>query len=381
MARTSPSDDFTLGIEEEYLLVNLTTRELAADPPEALFKRCAKALPKQVKHEFIRAQIEVATPICHDIAEARQQLGHLRQTVAAIAADYDLAIIAASTHPSALWFNQQHTRLTRYDLLAENLQAVGRRLLTCGMHVHVGIADRDQRIDLMNQCVYFLPQLLALSTSSPFWGGDNTGLKSYRLSVFNQLPRTGLPDRFNSWSDYQRHVDVLVKAGLIIDASMLWWDLRPSCHYPTLEMRITDICTRLEDALCIAALFVATLKMLTNLRNNNQRWRTYAPMLIQENRWRAQRYGIDAGLIDFQLESNIDFSALLQQWLEAIDQAADQLGCRKETHHALTILTQGTSAHRQTQIYNQALSQGSSHGQALNQIIDWLIAETAQQPL
>lgn len=380
MTQKPLSESFTLGIEEEYLLVDKRTRELASDPPEALFKRCAKALPKQVTHEFLRSQIEVATPVCHSIDEARQHLIKLRRTLAEIAADYGLAIIAASTHPSARWFNQQQTRQDRYDLLAENLQAVGRRLLIGGMHVHVGIADQDQRIELMNQSHYFLPLLLALSTSSPFWGGDNTGLKSYRLSVFNQLPRTGLPDHFNSWSEYQRHVDVLVHAGLIKDASMLWWDLRPSCRYPTLEMRITDVCTRLEDALCIAALFIATLKMLTNLRDNNQRWRSYAPMLIQEHRWRAERYGVDAGMIDFQKQTMVDFDVLLQQWLETIEPAAEALGCRSETRHALSILTRGTSAHRQTQIYDQALSQGASSEQALIEVIDWLIAETIRTP-
>jgi len=380
MARKDRATNFTLGMEEEYLLVDPSTRELASDPPEALFKRCSKVLPQQVTHEFLRAQIEIGTPVCHSIDEARQHLGYLRSTVAEIATDYGLAIVAASTHPSALWFNQQHTRQHRYDLLAEDLQAVGRRLLTCGMHVHVGISDQDQRIELMNQCVYFLPQLLALSTSSPFWGGDNTGLKSYRLSVFNQLPRTGLPDRFESWSDYQRHVDVLINAGMVKDASMLWWDLRPSCRFPTLEMRITDVCTQVDDALCIAALYLATLKMLSNLRDNNQRWRTYAPMLIKENIWRAQRYGIDKGLIDFQRESVINFKALLQQWLEAIDQAAHEMDCHTEVQHALTILTRGTSAHRQAQLYEQALNLGETPDQAIAKVIDWLISETVLPP-
>ncbi|MEH6471657.1 MAG: carboxylate-amine ligase [Halopseudomonas sp.] len=379
MTQSSLLEPFTLGIEEEYLLVDRKTRQLAANPPEALFRRCAKALPKMVTHEFLRAQIEVGTKVCHNIDEARGHLGYLRQTVTEIADSYGLAIIAASSHPSALWVDQEHTKLDRYDLLAEDLQAVVRRLLTCGMHVHVGIPDQDQRIDLMNQCVYFLPHLLALSTSSPFWGGDNTGLKSYRLSVFNELPRTGLPDRFGSWSEYQRHVDVLVKTGLIKDASMLWWDIRPSCRYPTLEMRITDVCTRLEDALSIAALFLATLRMLSNLRDNNQRWREYAPMLIQENRWRAQRYGIDAGLIDFRLETKVDFDELLQQWLEMIDEAATELGCKAEIHHAQTILSHGTSAHQQIQIYEQTLSQGGSSETAMIAVVDWLIDETAKQ--
>ncbi|RDE19948.1 carboxylate-amine ligase [Motiliproteus coralliicola] len=376
MSANSTTQAFTLGIEEEYLLVDRQTRQLASDPPEQLFRACAKVLPKMVTHEFLRAQIEVGTKVCGNIGEAREELIRLRQTVAGIADRYGLAIIAASSHPSAYWTDQQHTRLDRYDLLAEDLGAVVRRLLTCGMHVHVGIPDDDQRIDLMNQTVYFLPHLLALSTSSPFWGGDDTGLKSYRLSVFNELPRTGLPDRFSSWSDYQRHVNVLVEAGLIKDASMLWWDIRPSCRFPTLEMRVTDVCTRLEDALCIAALYLATLKMLNNLRQNNQRWREYAPMLIQENRWRAQRYGIDSGLIDFRLETKVDFAELVEQWIELVGEAADQLGCSDEIRHARQIIQQGTSAHCQTRTYQQARAEGADHPQALEAVIDWLIEET-----
>ncbi len=380
MTSSVQAKPFTLGIEEEYLLVNRHSRELAADPPEALFKQCAKAMPKMVTHEFLRAQIEVGTPVCHSISEARDNLNFLRQTVAEIAGQYDLAIIAASSHPSAFWSDQQHTKLDRYDLLEEDLQAVVRRLVTCGMHVHVGIPDDEQRIDLMNQCVYFLPHLLALSTSSPFWEGVDTGLKSYRLSVFNELPRTGLPDHFNSWSDYQRHVEVLVKAGLIEDGSMLWWDLRPSCRYPTLEMRITDVCTHIDDALCIAALYLATLRMLTNLRNNNQRWREYSPMLIRENRWRAQRYGIDSGLIDFRLERKVDYAELVEQWLELLQQAAIELNCVAEIRHARTILNRGTSAHRQVAVYQQALTSGDDHDQALRRVIDWLTTETTQPP-
>jgi len=367
---------FSLGIEEEYLLVDRHTRQLATDPPEALFNACAKRLPNQVTHEFLRSQIEIGTPVCRDITEARAQLGELRQQVAAIAAQFDLAIIAAATHPLAFWCDQQHTPQARYDLLAEDLQGVVRRLVTCGMHVHVGIDDDDLRIDLMNQCVYFLPHLLALSTSSPFWGGDDTGLKSYRLSVFNELPRTGLPDRFNSYAEYQRHVDVLTRTGLIKDASMLWWDLRPSCKYPTLEMRITDVCTSLDDAIAIAALYQATLRMLYNLRSRNQRWRQYAPMLIHENRWRAQRYGTDEGMIDFGQSHKLPFPQLLDEWLEMIDEAAQQLDCQSAVQQARAILARGTSADRQRQHYDAALNQGLSPQQAMETVVDWLISET-----
>ena len=367
---------FTIGIEEEYLLVDLASRQLASDPPEELFQRCSKILPNMVTHEFLRAQIEVGTPVCESLQEAREQLAYLRSNVAKVAAEFGLGLIAASSHPFAHWAHQQHTRLDRYDLLAEDLQGVVRRLLTCGMHVHVGIPDDDQRIDLMNQAIYFLPHLLALSTSSPFWGGDDTGLKSYRLSVFNELPRTGLPDRFNSFAEYQRHVDVLVKTGLIKDASMLWWDIRPSNNYPTVEMRITDVCTRLDDAISIAALYVSTMKMLSNLRLNNQRWRQYSPMLIHENRWRAQRYGISEGLIDFGSQEKAAYSDLLEEWLQLINQAAQELGCSKEISHARKILATGTSADRQRAIYQQAMEAGSNHESALQKVVDWLIAET-----
>ncbi|MEH6624990.1 MAG: carboxylate-amine ligase [Motiliproteus sp.] len=371
-----PIPEFTVGIEEEYLLVNLETRQLASDPPEALFKRCAQVLPNMVTHEFLRAQIEVGTPVCADIQESRQQLAYLRTRVADIARDFGLGLIAASSHPFAHWHQQQHTKLDRYDLLARDLQGVVRRLLTCGMHVHIGVSDDDLRIDLMNQVTYFLPHMLALSTSSPFWGGVDTGLKSYRLSVFNELPRTGLPDRFHSYAEYQRHVDILVNTGLIKDASMLWWDIRPSTHFPTLEMRITDVCTNIDDAVTIAALYMATLKMLYELRVRNQRWRQYAPMLIHENRWRAQRYGISEGLIDFGSSETSPYSEMLQEWLQLIEESAEELGCITEVQQALSILDRGTSADIQISIYQQAIADGANNSEALCQVVDWLIHKT-----
>ncbi|WP_210395592.1 carboxylate-amine ligase [Motiliproteus sediminis] len=368
--------DFTLGIEEEYLLVDLETRQLAGDPPEALFRACAKRLPNMVTHEFLRSQIEIGTPVCNSVKEARDSLFSLRHQVADVARHFGLGIIAASTHPFAFWSDQQHTPQARYDLLAEDLQGVVRRLVTCGMHVHVGIHDDDLRIDLMNQCVYFLPHLLALSTSSPFWGGDDTGLKSYRLSVFNELPRTGLPDHFSSHAEYQRHVDVLTATGLIKDASMLWWDLRPSCRFPTLEMRITDVCTRLDDAIAIAALFQATLRMLYNLRSRNQRWRQYSPMLVHENRWRAQRYGTEAGMIDFGQSLKVPFDELLEEWIELLDEAATELDCKTAINAARAILDRGTSADQQRNLYAASRSEGASAQQALNAVVDWLVEET-----
>jgi len=262
-------------------------------------------------------------------------------------------------------------------MLARDLQAVARRLLICGMHVHVGIDDDDLRIDLINQACYFLPHLLALSTSSPFWRGEDTGLKSYRLSVFNELPRTGLPEYFESFGEYHRHVRILTDAGLITDGSLLWWDIRPSANFPTIEMRITDVCTRLDDAVTIAALFVCIVRMLHRLRRVNQRWRRYSRMLINENRWRAQRYGIDEGLVDFAKGRIVPFPDLLDELIELIDEDAEALGCRAQVENVRRIMREGTSAHRQIEIYARAVMAGADSAEALRAVVDWLIEETA----
>ncbi len=291
--------ELTIGIEEEYLLVDRKTRDLVNEPPKELMSECQSLLRGQVAAEFLQSQIEVGTRVCKTVAEARSDLAHMRSTVSEVADKYGFAPIAASTHPFAYWGEQRRTEKERYRILARDMQALARRLLICGMHVHIGIADEDLRIDLMNQVSYFLPHLLALSTSSPFWHGELTGLKSYRLCVWDELPRTGLPEHFDSYTEYLRLVGIMKQANLVEDASKIWWDLRPSARFPTLEMRITDVCTRLDDAACIAALYQCILRMLYRLRRDNQRWRSYPRMLINENRWRAQRYGIDQGLVDF----------------------------------------------------------------------------------
>jgi carboxylate-amine ligase len=289
-----------------------------------------------------------------------------------------MAPIAAATHPFARWEAQKTTERVRYKSLESDLQGVGRRLAICGMHVHIGVPDDELRIDLLNQASYFLPHLLALSTSSPFWQGENTGLKSYRLAVFDEMPRTGTPERFASWGEYARHVDILVGAGLIEDATKLWWDLRPSARFPTLEMRITDCCTTLEDTLSIAALFRCLLRMLWRLKRENQRWRLYARMLIDENRWRAQRYGFDQGLVDFGRGAIVPYAELLEEILALIDPDARHFGCLGEVSHAREILARGTSADRQLTAFEQALSAGATRAEALAAVVDWLIAETAR---
>lgn len=373
--------DFTIGIEEEYLLVDRVTRDLARDPPADLVAQTEAALakrgmPGQVSPEFLRAQIEVQTRVCTSVADARAQLVTLRKTVAEVAGRHGLAPIAASTHPFAEWRGIGATDRERYRALERDLQGVGRRLVICGLHVHVGIADEELRVDLMNQACYFLPHLLALSTSSPFWRGEDTGLASYRVAIFNELPRTGLPDHFESWGEYRRQVDRLVAAGLIDDASKLWWDIRPSARFPTLEMRVTDMCTSLDHAISIAALYRSLISMLWRLKTANQRWRIYPHMLVKENRWRAQRYGTDEGLVDFGKGQVVPMADLVEEMIALVRTDAERLGCLAEVENVRNILRDGTSAHRQRRAYAKAVAAGADKAQALAAVVDDLIAGT-----
>jgi carboxylate-amine ligase len=374
MRPAAPS--FTVGIEEEYLLVDRESRELVSDPPDALMKACERRLEGRVSPEFLRAQIEVGTSKCAGIKQARAELAELRRAVAEEADAFGMAPIAASTHPLAAWEAQQHTDRERYNILARDMEAVARRLVICGMHVHVGLDDDDLRIDLLGQISYFLPHLLALSTSSPFWRGEKTGLKSYRLAVFDELPRTGLPEAFESWGEFKRHLTMLSDAGIIEDESKLWWDVRPSARFPTLEMRIADVCTTMDDGIAIAAIYVSLLSMLYRLKRSNQRWRRYSNMLIRENRWRAQRYGIDEGLVDFGRGVVVPYEDLLEEIFELVQQDALALDCLEEAEAARGILDRGTSAHRQLAVYERAVTDGADGKEALVRVVDFLIEET-----
>ena len=367
---------FTIGIEEEYLLVDPETRDLLRDPPEAVLAECREILGHQVSPEFLRAQIEVGTAVSPDIASAGADLRRLRSALCEVADRNGIALIAASTHPFADWAEQQVTEAERYLMLARDLQVVVRRLVICGMHVHIGIDDPELRIDLMNQVTYFLPHLLALSTSSPFWHGLETGLKCYRLSVFHAMPRTGLPEQFSSFAEYERHVAVLVDAGIIEDATKLWWDIRPSAKYPTVEMRISDVCTRIEDGLTIAALFQALLAMLYRRRLGNQRWRSYAGMLITENRWRAQRYGAEGSLMDYGKGRLVPFVDLVEEIVALVREDAEELGCVDAVERARVIAANGTSADRQLATYRAAVDAGRSADEALRDVVDELIEDT-----
>lgn len=372
---------WTVGVEEEYLLVERDTGSLIRSQPRGLMEKVSSLHHGIVSPETFSSQIEIGTEVCENMDELRAEIGLLRIAVAEAADDYGLAPIAVSTHPFAQWEEQQVTQAKRYQELAADLQGVIRRLVISGMHVHVGIEDPELRIDLMGQATYFLPHLLALSGSSPFWEGRDTGLKSYRPSVFSAAPRTGLPEQFSSWADYQRHVNVLVTAGIIEDSSKVWWDIRPSSRYPTLEMRVTDLPTRMEDTVAIAAVYVCILRMLWRLRKENQRWRSYANFLVSENLWRAQRYGVRDRLIDFGKGTLVPFAELVEELIELVRPDAEVLGYVGEVEHIRTICERGTSADWQLGVYHQALEAGATESEAMKAVVQMLIRETLAPPV
>lgn len=369
---------FTLGIEEEYLLIDPTTMDLAADPPESVLERAQALTPDQiVTPEFLRAQIEVGTRVCNTVSEARSSLIELRRAVRDAVAEEGLAFAAASTHPFAEWSLQHPTRRERYETLAKDLQSVVRRLLICGMHVHVCIEDEELRIDLMNQVRYFLPHLLALTTSSPFWQGRESGINSYRLTVFDSMPRTGMPEAFASWAEYDRLVDQFVSAGVIEDSSKIWWDIRPSSRYPTIEMRIADVCTRIDDAITVAALYVCLLRMLWRLKRANQRWRIYPAALIAENRWLAQRHGVGGSLVDFGVGQQVPFAELMEEIIELVAEDAEALNCVAEVRHARDIAMHGTSADRQLATWRAEREAGTEPAEAMKKVVAELVSDTS----
>lgn len=375
MSAFEPS--FTIGIEEEYLLVDLETLDLV-QAPDALMEDCKAELQGQVSPEFLQCQIEIGTKVCADISEAREDLRRLRKSVRDVAQTYGMAPIAASCHPFADYHRQHHTDNPRYHSLSKDLAGVARRMLICGQHVHVGIENDEARIDFLSQFPYFLPHLLALSGSSPFWIGEDTGLSSYRLTIFDNLPRTGLPPVFSSWSEYERSVRMIVDTGAIEDSTKIWWDLRPSARFQTIENRICDVSPRMEDALTLAAITQCLMRMLWRLRRNNQRWRVYDRFLVGENRWRAQRYGVKEGLIDFGEREVKSVYDLMDELQDLLAEDAEALKCVSEISRAKDIARQGTSADRQRLVYQKTLAAGGDKDAALRAVVDSLVAEFSE---
>ena len=359
----------TIGIEEEYQIIDPVTRELKSYITEILQED--SVVLGEVKPELHQSMVEIGTNVCHTAAEVRNELVRLRRTVMELAARRGLVIAAAGTHPFSSWIEQEITPLERYIGVKEDLQELAQSLLIFGTHVHIGVEDPEFRIDAMNVCRYFLPHVLALSTSSPFWMGRNTGLKSDRSIVFRSVPRTGIPRTMNSWADYLSFVNVMVATGSIPDASKLWWDVRPHHKFPTIEFRLCDVCTRVDEAVAIGAIFQAIICKLWRLRRDNITFRQYVPALIEENKWRASRYGLDGHLIDFGREEQFQARVLIAEMLEwFLDDAVEELGSRREVDLAYRILHEGTSADRQLAVYRETGD--------LKAVVDNLVRETAE---
>ncbi|MCA1633510.1 MAG: carboxylate-amine ligase [Acidobacteria bacterium] len=345
-------EHYTLGIEEEFQIVDPQTRELRSRVSEILDEG-KMLLGEQFKPEMIQSMIEVGTDKCYNIQEARTDITNLRAITGSLARKKGLAIVAASTHPISHWRDQKIFDDARYNVLVEELQMVASSLLIFGLHVHVGMPDKDRAIHIMNAARYFLPHVLALTTSSPFWLGYNTGLKSYRSEVFKKFPRTDIPDHYDSHAAFQRYVDLLVKTGCIDDGKKIWWDVRPHPFFPTLEFRICDIPTRVDDTIAIAALFQAIVAKLDRLIDKNLGFRLYRRALIQENKWRAVRYGLDGKMIDFGKQKEVPVRDLILELLEFVDEVLDDLDSRKEVEHIHQILERGTSADEQLRIFEE----------------------------
>jgi carboxylate-amine ligase len=381
---TIPNPPLTVGIEEEYQIIDPETRNLYSYISELLTQDEHRPVSLNIMPELMQSQVEMGSHVCRNVKEVRQEVIRMRREVLALAEENGLKIAAASTHPFAKWEEQNITEGVRYKELLDDMQRVARGLLIFGMHVHIGFgSDFDSKnlmIEIMNQARYFIPHLLALSTSSPFWHGYNTGLKSYRSVVFEMLPRTGIPHSFTSWSEYQSFVRTLERVGSfgkLDPVAKIWWDIRPHPRFDTLEFRIADICTRVDEAVCVAALFQAICAKLVKLRRNNLSWRNYRHIHITENKWRAVRYGIHGELIDFGIEESVPFHFLMEELLEIVDDVLDELGSRKEVEYLRTILREGNSADRQIAVYNHN-GGDSNREEALKAVVDNLITETQE---
>jgi carboxylate-amine ligase len=362
-----PQPTFTLGIEEEFQVVDPTTRQLKSHIQE-MFAEGEKRLKEEIKREMHDPVIEVGTPICRNIAEARTEITRLRREIITLTRENGLRIAAAGTHPMTHWKDVPITSNERYDRLVYELQMLARANLIFGLHVHVAVEDNETRIQIMNAARYFLPHIFALSVNSPFWCGTDTGWKSYRSKVFERFPRTGLPDFFRGWSDYDEYVQTLIATNCIDNAKKIWWDVRPHPFFPTLEYRICDVPMRIDETICFAALFQAITVKLYKLLQQNMGWRLYRRSLLNENKARAARFGTDARLIDFGKRQEVPLSALIDELLEFVDDVVDELGSRNDVMYAREIFKNTPGADRQ-------LAAFAKRGD-LRDVVDYIVSET-----
>jgi carboxylate-amine ligase len=358
----------SIGIEEEYQTIDPETRDLRSHIGSEILPKAKLALHEAVKPEMHQAVIEVGTKVCRNIKEAREDIQSLRRQMITLAGQNGLALAAGSTHPFADWKVQEIYPDERYHRVLEEMQMLARANLVFGLHVHVGIEDRNTAIHIMNSMRYFLPHILALSSNSPFWMGMPTGFKSYRSKVFERFPRTGIPDVFANWADYETFVHLLVKTGCIDNGKKIWWDIRPHPNFATLEVRVCDIPMRLDETMAIAALIQATVAMLYKLHASNKSYRIYGRALIMENKFRASRYGLNGNLIDFGKEEEVPIRDLMLEYLELIDPVVDELGSREEIDYIHQMLEMGTGADRQLKVFEETGD--------LKKVVDYMVAET-----
>lgn len=358
---------FTLGIEEEFQTIDPVTRNLRSHMSK-LVEDGKITLKERVKAEMHQAVVEVGTNICHNIQEAREEVTYLRKMIMDLAAKQDLQVAAAGTHPFADWVEQLITPDPRYDEIIDEMRDVARGNLIFGLHVHVGIENRNEGIEIMNAVRYFLPHIYALSTNSPFWCGRNTGFKSYRSKVFDKFPRTGIPDFFASAAEYDEYVNLLIKTKCIDNGKKIWWDIRVHPFFNTIEFRMCDVPMRTDETICLAAIMQALVAKIHKLHRMNLSFRPYHRMLINENKWRAARYGIHGKLIDFGKQEEVEYNILIAELLEFIDDVVDDLGSRKEIEYIHEILKMGTGADRQLAVFEQTGD--------LNAVVDYIVAET-----
>src|SRR5213079_2151830 len=358
---------FTIGVEEEFQIIDPATCELRSHVSQ-LVSAASPDIAEQVKHELHQSIVETGTRICENVSELRIEMHRTRGELVAAAERAGLQVAAAGTHPFSSWIDQVISPGERYQHIVEEMGQLARSLLIFGMHVHVAMPDKQTTIDMMNGVRYFLPHLLALSTSSPFWMGRNTGLKSYRSVIWSNFPRTGIPPELGSYDEYENYVDLLVKTGSIDNGKKIWWDLRAHPSFPTLEFRVCDMPTRLDETICLAGLMQAICAKLLKLRASNLGFRKYIPALIAENKWRAIRYGLDGNLIDFGKQSEVPMRDLAVELLEFVDDVVDDLGSRKAVAYLNTILTEGTSADRQLRVVK--------NGGDTRAVVELLAAET-----
>ena len=369
---------YPFGVEEEFFVSNLISRNACRAMPVSFIAACKHhpVLRDCVSPELLQSQIEIATPVMQDMTEAFALLEAYRNALFETGQKHQLGVFAAGTHPKAIWTQQRPTNAARYRKLMHDLQMLGARNMVCGLHVHVGVPSSDRRIDLMVRMIPYIPLLLALSTSSPFWQARRTGLMGYRLAAYDELPRTGLPEIFQSNAEYERYIDTLIAAGAVTDASFVWWAVRPSLAHPTLELRVADSCTSASDAVTIAALFRVLVRRLDRDPELNSGLSAASRAIAVENKWRAQRYGIHGTFVDEIRRCAISVKAALDDLLDLVQEDAAVLNCTDQVRAARDILVRGTSADRQLSIYRFARSTQQTRSDALKSVVDWLIAET-----